>query len=144
MKTNLYVDTKITDEHVDFFLQQLTPEIQHIVDQMGGLDSFLWGYDERKIIPVKFDEIYRIYASNDHVVAEIDGLTVKLKQKLYQVALVLPKDFIRVSRSEIINYHRIDHLEVSGNGLINIILNNHSRALVPRRYMSILKERIGL
>lgn len=75
MKTNLYVDTKITDEHVDFFLQQLTPEIQHIVDQMGGLDSFLWGYDERKIIPVKFDEIYRIYASNDHVVAEIDGLT---------------------------------------------------------------------
>ncbi|WP_125981546.1 LytTR family DNA-binding domain-containing protein [Loigolactobacillus iwatensis] len=144
MKTNFFVSPDTRDEHTDFFLKKLTPEIQQIASQLVGTGDQLWGYREDDIVPLKFNQIELIYAQNNRVFVEIASETLLLKQRLYQLELILPSDFIRVSKSEIVNYHHIDHLELSNNGLINILLTNQSRALVSRRYMTALKRRIGL
>ncbi|ANK59499.1 LytTR family DNA-binding domain-containing protein [Loigolactobacillus backii] len=144
MKTNFFVSPDTPDEHTDFFLKELTPEIQEIANQLVGTGDQLWGYREDAIVPLKFDQIDVIYAQNNRIFAEAARETLLLKQRLYQLELILPSDFIRVSKSEIVNYRHIDHLELSNNGLINILLTNQSRALVSRRYMTALKRRIGL
>lgn len=59
MKTNFYVDANMVEEHVDFFLNELTPKIQQLANQLESNSQF-WGYHDREIIPVKFEQIYRI------------------------------------------------------------------------------------
>ena len=52
--------------------------------------------------------------------------------------------FIEASRSAIFNYRKIDHLEILGSGMIDVILENQMRVGISRRKIRILKERLGL
>ena len=64
--------------------------------------------------------------------------------RLYQVEKILPDNFVVVSRSSIVNYHLIDHLEIIRIGNIDAIMKNGLRIQVARRKIKYLKERIGL
>lgn len=64
--------------------------------------------------------------------------------RLYQVEKILPDNFVVISRSSIVNYHLIDHLEIIKTGNIDAIMKNGLRIQVARRKIKYLKERIGL
>lgn len=66
------------------------------------------------------------------------------KERLYKVKEQLPYDFFTASRSSIINYHQIDHLEMVEGGNIDVILKNERRVQISRRRIKDLKARLGL
>ncbi|EFQ43532.1 hypothetical protein HMPREF0509_00317 [Lactobacillus crispatus SJ-3C-US] len=70
--------------------------------------------------------------------------TYLYKGRLYQVQKVLPSDFVTVSRSALLNYHQLDHLQILSNGNIDAILNNELHVQISRRRIKELKERLGL
>ena len=73
-----------------------------------------------------------------------EGDVYIFKGRLYQVEKLLPSNFVTTSRSSIVNYHFIDHLEIISSGNIDAILENGLRIQVARRKIKVLKERLGL
>ncbi|MFD1432053.1 LytTR family DNA-binding domain-containing protein [Lacticaseibacillus yichunensis] len=145
MKIELHIDPNVAPEHADVYVQALTPPLQTALDQLGQVDQQWWGYQDKQIIPLDLRHLSLIRASDDTVTAyRVGGGPVQLRERLYQLEAALPSNFIRVSKGEIVNGDSIDHLSVGLNGLINIAMQDGQVAMVSRRYMRSLKERLGL
>ncbi|WP_390892220.1 LytTR family DNA-binding domain-containing protein [Levilactobacillus namurensis] len=56
----------------------------------------------------------------------------------------LPGEFIEASRGTVINYQKIDHLELLGNGKIDVLMTNQQRVQMSRRKIKNLKEKLGI
>lgn len=93
---------------------------------------------------MKYEEIILIQSENNIVVVYTNENSYEYRGRLYQVKDELPNMFIEASRSAIFNYRKIDHLEILGSGMIDVILENQMRVGISRRKIRILKERLGL
>ncbi|KRM09897.1 LytTR family transcriptional regulator DNA-binding domain-containing protein [Paucilactobacillus suebicus] len=145
MKVNFHIDQDIDEEHAEFYVKNLTERLQEIANSINADNQILWGFKDKDITPLQLDKVASIRTQNNKVIAEtVDRQVFILKQKLYMLNDLLPGDFIKVSQSEIINYKSLDHLEVSNNGMINLILKNGHTAFASRRFVASLKRRLGL
>lgn len=69
----------------------------------------------------------------------------EIKSKLYELEEQLPKrDFIRVSKSCILNLNKIGSLAPSLGGRFEARLKNGEKVIVSRQYVNSLKEVLGL
>lgn len=145
MKVNFHIDQDIDEEHAEFYVKNLTERLQEIANSINADNQILWGFKDKDITPLQLDKVASIRTQDNKVIAETaDRQVFILKQKLYMLNDLLPGDFIKVSQSEIINYKSLDHLEVSNNGMINLILKNGHTAFASRRFVASLKRRLGL
>ena len=67
------------------------------------------------------------------------------KQKLYEIEQeLIGTDFIRVSKSIILNLSKIKSLAPAFNGRFEATLKNGEKVIISRQYVVDLKERLGL
>ena len=69
----------------------------------------------------------------------------EIKSKLYELEELLSKtDFIRVSKSSILNLNKIGSLAPSLGGRFEAKLKNGEKVIISRQYVNSLKEVLGL
>ncbi len=69
----------------------------------------------------------------------------EIKSKLYELEEQLPqKDFIRVSKSCILNLNKIGSLTPGLGGRFEARLKNGEKVIISRQYVNVLKEVLGL
>ncbi|QXL49408.1 LytTR family transcriptional regulator [Ligilactobacillus salivarius] len=144
MKVNINIDENLVEDRAEFYLQEMTDKITRIAKELTNDNSGLWCYKNKDIIPVKYEEIILIQSENNIVVVYTNEDSYEYRGRLYQVKDELPNMFIEASRSAIFNYRKIDHLEILGSGMIDVILEKQMRVGISRRKIRILKERLGL
>ena len=115
--------------------------------------KFAQQLDKNKVIRAKKEEeiylldtaeIQRVYIENRQVWAETATDNYHIGLPLYQVLELLPADFLQISQSEIINIKHIDHLKLTGSGLIQIAMKNGQITYSSRRYLKAIKEKLQL
>lgn len=115
--------------------------------------KFAQQLDKNKVIRAKKEEeiylldtaeIQRVYIENRQVWAETATDNYHIGLPLYQVLELLPADFLQISQSEIINIKHIDHLKLTGSGLIQIAMKNGQITYSSRRYLKVIKEKLQL
>lgn len=144
MKIKFNIDENLPEEKAEFWLKKMTTKIERIAGELNSKQDYLWCYKEDEAFPIKFDDIYLIQVENNKTLVYTQEQTYFFKGRLYQVKELLPYEFIEASRSALINYHKIDHLEMIDNGNIDVILENKQRVQIARRKIKNLKERLGL
>lgn len=144
MKVNINIDENLVEDRAEFYLQEMTDKITRIAKELTNDNSRLWCYKNSDIISVKYEEIILIQSENNILMVYTDEDSYEYHGRLYQVKDELPNMFIEASRSAIFNYQKIDHLEILGSGMIDVILENQMRVGISRRKIRILKERLGL
>lgn len=144
MKVNINIDENLVEDRAEFYLQEMTDKITRIAKELTNDNSGLRCYKNRDIIPVKYEEIILIQSENNILMVYTDEDSYEYHGRLYQVKDELPNMFIEASRSAIFNYQKIDHLEILGSGMIDVILENQMRVGISRRKIKILKGRLGL
>ena len=144
MKVNINIDENLVEDRAEFYLQEMTDKITRIAKELTNDNSRLWCYKNSDIISVKYEEIILIQSENNILMVYTDEDSYEYHGRLYQVKDELPNTFIEASRSAIFNYRKIDHLEILGSGMIDVILENQMRVGISRRKIRILKERLGL
>lgn len=144
MKVNINIDENLVEDRAEFYLQEMTDKITRIAKELTNDNSRLWCYKNSDIIPVKYEEIILIQSENNILMVYTNEDSYEYRGRLYQVKDELPNMFIEASRSAIFNYRKIDHLEILGSGMIDVILENQMRVGISRRKIRILKERLGL
>ncbi|OFI47797.1 hypothetical protein BG262_08895 [Floricoccus penangensis] len=146
MKVNLYIDENEKDPRIDIYSDAMNEEIEEILKLQNLItNKNIVAYSDDKIFIFEPEEIVRIYSESRKVLVEtLDSKIYKLKIPLYEVEEVFQEEFIRISKSELVNFFQLQQLEQAFNGQIKLTLKNGQIAYVSRRFVKELKRRLGI
>lgn len=146
MQIEIKIDNNFKEPKAVIYTNEVTDEITEFVRQLS---------DERSNIIADFkdgtaellepENIFRIYASNGKVCTETDSGTFTLRLRLYEMEQRLDdRIFVRISNSEIINLKKVKNFDLSFVGTICVKLSNGTVTYVSRRYVSKIKQLLGI
>ena len=146
MQIEIKIDSKLTEPKVIIMTDQMTEEIKALAQRLSETElQMLAGVREDRVSVLDPKSILRIYAANGKVFAVTEEGEYLLRLRLYELEERLRRDsFVRISHSEILNLKKVRQFDLSLTGTICVSLSDGSVAYVSRRYVSKIKEMLGL
>lgn len=146
MKVNVQID--VNQKEIEVIIK--TPEMNETVnDILGKLSDdkpkILVGFLDDKVRILDENSIIRIYTTNKKVFAVTTTDDYLIKIPLYEVLERLNQNqFVRISNTEIVNLKEVIEFDLSFMGTICIKLTNGDTSYVSRRYVSQIKQTLGI
>ena len=143
MDIKTIIHDKYPDTEIHVCKDRLDDEVRGIVDTLHTMfDTAFSGTDEvGNRCTIRPSEIYSFYAEGQHVIALGAEKRYTLSEKLYQLEEMLEKTgFVRISKSEIVNFRRIKSLDLGMTGTIRVTLKNGYETYASRRNVSKIRE----
>ena len=146
MKVNLFVSRDIEEPYADIHTNELTDNVTKAI-------SILESDDSNDMIAVKrgldiafleFDEIFMFRVEDKQVKVFTQDKEYLIKKPLYQVEEQLSGDFVRISKTTIINLRRIERVAPSLKGMMFIELKNGLKDNISRKYLPDFKNALDL
>lgn len=110
-----------------------------------GEEVYLTGHNERGTRRVEVRSVYYIETFGDDVYIVMKNARLLTRTKLYQLEEMLKeKDFIRISKSHLVNIGKIKYIKPAINSKIELILNNDESVEVKRTYLKDFKETLKI
>lgn len=125
----------------------MSEQVSHLVTYVQNLDkqrSSLTVKKGEQVYLLEHEEIVRLYLEDRLLQVETVENVYTSNLRLYQVKEDLPANFLQISQSEIIHIKQLDHLKLTANGLVKLVMKNGSVTYSSRRYLKVIKERLGL
>lgn len=146
MKVEIKIDSAAVEPKVLIITDRMTDEINEIVRKISETEpQMIAGVVDDRVTLLEQDEILRVYATNGKIFAVTAEGEFPLRMRLYQLEERLRQDsFVRISNSEIINLKKARHFDLSFTGTICVSLSDGSVSYVSRRYVSKIKQILGL
>ncbi|HEL1644442.1 TPA: LytTR family transcriptional regulator [Streptococcus suis] len=147
MKVKLAISPEIVEDLVTIEAQAMSEQVSHLMTYIQNLDkqrSSLTVKKGEQVYLVEHDEIVRLYLEDKVLQVETVETIYTSNLRLYQVKEDLPANFLQISQSEIIHIKQLDHLKLTANGLVKLVMKNGSVTYSSRRYLKVIKERLGL
>lgn len=101
--------------------------------------------DNGSIVMVEPGSVYYFEAVDDRVFAYCESKVYEIKRKLYELEQQFENtDFLRISKSVIVNISKVTRLTPAFNGRFEALLDNGERTMISRQYVPALKKKLGL
>ena len=104
----------------------------------------LMGYREEEACRLDIRRVCCFSVEESKVWAHTMDGTYRIKQRLYQLEEMYPKDFVKINQSCLANVRRIRKFGTSFGGSLTVTFENGQQDYVSRRNMKTMKERFGL
>ncbi len=146
MKVEVYIDPERQEPLVLIRTANMTEEVTALVNHLTQEAApLLAGIRNEKLILLDEKDIIRVYAQEGRVYATTLQGDYALKQRLYEMEARLDKRvFVRISNGEIINLRKAKGFDLKLAGTICVILEGGVQTYVSRRYVSRLKQVLGV
>ena len=140
MKLEFRRDPQARETRVCIIARERSAEVQEIIRRLS-LPQTITAYGDRGETPLNMDEIIRIYTQQRRVLVDSDRGTFSLRSRMYEMEELLdPREFVRISNSEIVSRRRILHLDFSLAGTIRLKLKGGGESYVSRRYVRRIRK----
>ena len=146
MQVELKIDSACVEPKVIIATASVTEEVNWILKRLSEeIPQVISGKKDEKIEVLDEAEIIRVYAQGGRVFAVTDKGEYVLRLRLYEAEERLDsRRFVRISNSEIINLKKVSCFDLSFTGTICVKLSNHTMSYVSRRYVSKIKNMLGI
>lgn len=145
MKIQLVIDAKFQETEIHICVKQYDEQIEQLMKQLQVVQTtVIDGYLQQDIHMLKIKDIYFIYAEGAKVYLQTTEHEFESKRKLYELETMLSHDFVRVSKSTLVNIDKIASIQMGRIGSTEIILDDESSVHVSRKYLKELKSRLGI
>ena len=146
VQVEVKLDTAATEPKVIILTNRMTEEVHSIVQMLSETEpKLIAGFREETVTVLDEKDILKIYAANGKVYAVLPSGEYTLRLRLYEIEERLkPQHFVRISNSEIINLKKVKSFDLSFTGTICVVLSDGSKTYASRRYVSKLKEVLGI
>ncbi|MGE7885704.1 LytTR family DNA-binding domain-containing protein [Bacillus sp. NPDC094077] len=143
MKVNIKIIEKFKEESCTFYIHKVT---SFFLDMVSTLENSSDNYlivnsthkSEQEKIPCS-TIIYLEYLERKIFVYTKENI-FEIKIPLYKLQHDLADNFIRISKTIIINIHFLNKFSVKPNGNLEALLSNGEKVIVSRKYVSSLKN----
>ncbi|MDU3136115.1 MAG: LytTR family DNA-binding domain-containing protein [Anaerococcus prevotii] len=146
MKVEIIIDESIEETKVKIYSSKYSKEVENIRDALSEtlLDKIV-AFQSKEVFILSFDEIIRIYAQDKSVYIKTKDNTYTTRLTIYEFESKADRrNFIRISRSEIVNLDYVKRLDLSFTGTIAVELANGDVSYVSRRKLKEFKKALGL
>ena len=145
MKILTETDKKYEEIELHVCNNALTDEVRAIVGELHEIyDYNITGTDEtgnKRLI--RRAEILSAYSEGQRVIVLTGDGRYVVQKKLYELETELgDTNFIRISRSEIVNIRKIKSLDLSITGTIRLVMKTGYETYVSRRNVAKIKEKL--
>ena len=142
MQIDIKIDEFCSELRIIIVTNQITDEIQEIINKLSNPSArMLTGFRGNTLKILNQQEIIRIYTQSGKVLAATVSGEYTLRFRLYELEARLdPKNFVRISNSEIINLKKVKGFDLSLAGNIRVTLTDGAVTYVSRRYISKIKK----
>lgn len=146
MQVEIKIDSFYDEPKVLILTASMTEEINEIVQKLSEkTPHIICGSKDGRITILEQNDLLRIYASNSKVFAVTDNSEYALRLRLYELEKRLnPRQFVRISNSEIINLKKVKNFDFNFTGTICVEFLNKTKTYVSRRYVSQIKKILEL
>ena len=146
MKVNLFVSRDITEPHADIHTNELTGNVSKAIsilesDESSDMIAVKKGSD---IALLELGEIYMFRVEDKQVNVYTQNNSYVIKKALYQVEDSLNGDFVRISKTTIVNLKKIKRVAPSLRGMMFIELKNGLKDNISRKYLPDFKQALDL
>lgn len=122
----------------------MKPELLRVLALLKAEGSLI-AYDGNEIYRIKPASIYYIEVVDNKTFLYCKDKVYESRQKLYELEESLANnDFLRVSKSVILNLSKINSLNPALSGRFEATLDNYEKIIISRQYVSDLKKRLGI
>lgn len=142
MNIEIKVDEKYTESKVIIYTHKINEEITSIIDSISTINQkTLKAYKDDKIYILNQKDIDTIYSENGKVLVRYNNELYILKNRLYELENILDKKiFSRISNSEIVNFNKVENIDIKILGTLTINFKDGNKSYASRRYIPKIKE----
>ena len=146
MKVNLFVSRDIDEPHADIHTNELTDNISKAINILESEDQndLLAVKDGSNITLLELMDIYMFRVEDKKVRVYTENNDYLIKKPLYKIEYGLNEDFVRVSKTTIVNLKKIKRVAPSLRGMMFIELKNGLKDNISRKYLPDFKRALGL
>lgn len=146
MQLEVQIDRSYTEPKVIVVTASMTEEVHLLLSKLQEqAPQMIVGSKDSKVEIIKQADLIRIYASAGNVFAVTYKGEYTLRLQLYEIEKRLSSyQFVRISRSEIINLKHVSHFDLNVSGTICVQLSNGTVTYVSRRSVSKIKNILGI
>ncbi len=146
MQLEVQIDRSYTEPKVIVVTASMTEEVHLLLSKLQEqAPQMIVGSKDNKVEIIKQTDLIRIYASAGNVFAVTHKGEYTLRLQLYEIEKRLSSyQFVRISRSEIINLKHVSHFDLNVSGTICVQLSNGTVTYVSRRSVSKIKNILGI
>ena len=142
MKVQLFVSKDLEESHAEIYTDILTDNIQKAMVLLEN--SILAVKKGKDIVILEFDDIYMFRVEDKQLKVFTEKSEYLLKKPLYQIEDDLDSNFVRISKSTIVNMRKIERVAPSLKGMMFISLKNGLKDNISRKYLPDFKNALGL
>lgn len=146
MKVNLFVSKDIEEPHADIHTNELTDNITKAMFILESDDSndMLAVKKGSDIALLEFSEVFMLRVEDKQIKVYTENAEYLIKKPLYQVEETLNNDFVRISKTTIVNLRKIERVAPSLKGMMFIQLKNGLKDNISRKYLPDFKNALDL
>lgn len=146
MDIEVKLDPQYKVPRVIVLTDRLTEEINDLVARLSEkAPRLIAGFCGDILQLIEPQELLRVYSSDKKVIAVTDGGEFTLRQRLYEMEeRFAGTKLVRISNSEMINMAKVRSFDLSIAGTICATLSDGTTAYVSRRYVTKIKNILGI
>lgn len=123
----------------------LDEKLMNLIYALKSEQDRLTGYVEDKIVKLSPKDIFYFESVDNKVFAYTAKGMYEVHKKLYEIeAEYVYTDFLRISKSAIVNVAKIAYLKPIFNGRFEAKLKNEEKIIISRQYVLDLKKKLGI
>jgi DNA-binding LytR/AlgR family response regulator len=132
------------EEYILVKCRQIYPDLLQMLNKLQARDSALIANIGNEIHRVSPLDIYYIETVDNKTFLYCEREVYESKQKLYELEALAMNDFLRISKSAIINLSKIKSLIPALSGRLEAVLSNGEKVIISRQYVNELKKNLGM
>jgi DNA-binding LytR/AlgR family response regulator len=145
MKVTVEISDKYKEPYAVIYTNRMTDSIQRIMDAVGLEDTLVTAYqNETNIVILQPKDIYMIRIEDKDTIIYGAKEKYRSRRRLYELAGLLGKQFMQISKSTLINLSYMDSIEPGFAGTMLLKMKNGSKDYVSRKYLPEFKKYLGL
>lgn len=125
--------------------RQVDDQILKMVYALKAGAEKLTGLKDGSIVQISPRDVYYFEAVDNKVFLYLEKEVYETRYKLYELEeRFRGTDFLRVSKSYIMNLSKVQRLSPGFNGRFEAAMKNGEKLVISRQYVPVLKEKLGL
>ena len=146
MKVNLFVSKDVEEPYAEIHTNELNENITKAMSILENdeTNELLAVKKDSDIALLEYDDIFMFRVENKQVNVFTKDYDYIIKKPLYQIEENLNSDFVRISKTTIVNLKKIKRVAPSLRGMMFIELKNGLKDNISRKYLPNFKQALDL
>lgn len=125
--------------------EQVNDEVTRLKEHIEMFDKKLQASKGNEICFVNLSDVFYFESVDNRTFLYTEFDVMEVKQRLYELELILSsKDFLRISKSQIVNINKISSLKPELNRTILATMCNGERLYISRKYVRTIRNLLSV